>query len=64
MKKKINTVINFVIDVFMTYSLFVLMWIAVDFLFEIPIICAPILVLALAFKVIPMVSKKKDGEEK
>lgn len=63
MKKKIKPIFDFISDIILTYSVFVMLFIALSFLVEMPIICVPLLILSLAVKVIPVIRKKKERDE-
>lgn len=64
MKKTIKQITDFAFEIITLYSVFFAVLMALVVGFAIPQIGLPLLILALAFKVIPMVSKKKDGGEK
>lgn len=63
MKNKIKPIFDFISDIVLTYSVFVMIFIALSFLFEMPIICVPLLISALAVDIIPMIRKKKERDE-
>lgn len=60
MKRKIKAVIDFVEDVILIYSVLMMIFIAISFLFESAIISVPILIIALAIKVVPMIKEKSE----
>lgn len=63
MKNKIKKILNFVTDIVLIYSVLMMIFVAFCFLVAIPIVSLPLLILAVAFKTIPTISKKKEDTQ-
>lgn len=58
-KKEVKAVLKNIEDILLTYCVFIMIFISLLFLAKLPKVSLPLLILAIAFKTIPMVSKKR-----
>lgn len=63
MKNKVKKVLEFVADIALIYSALVMIFVAFFFLVAIPTVSLPFLILSVAIKIIPMISKKKEDTQ-
>jgi len=63
MKNKIKKILNFVTDIVLIYSVLMMIFVVFFFLVAIPTVSLPFLILSVAIKIIPMISKKKEDTQ-